>query len=187
MSPTLLQVLEVSLIPLPPLPLLNLALHDGQIAAEDELLAIAKPHAVVGFALPQFHALFGQTRAQFGEGLVEEAGEEEEAWALVEAVRSSIVILAGQHCVVEETAAPAGEGVLFDDGDLEAGVGEAGCCRCSAYACAYHYRRLLPRRLLSSAHCGCRRRGKGEVQVIVVAGWRYIEMELLATRASNMD
>jgi len=47
---------------------------------------------------------------------VEEFREEEQRGALVEAVAT----------VVDETAAAAGEVVLFQDGDFEAGVGKAG-------------------------------------------------------------
>jgi len=56
-----------------------------------------------------------EARSEFFEGQVEEAGQEEEGGALVEAVAF----------VVDEAAAAAGEGVLLEDGDFEAGFGEA--------------------------------------------------------------
>ena len=46
---------------------------------------------------------------------MEEAGQEEEGGPLVEAVA----------LVVDQAAAAAGEGVLLEDGDFEAGFGEA--------------------------------------------------------------
>lgn len=48
---------------------------------------------------------------------MEEAGEEEERWALVEAVA----------VMVDEGATSSGEVVLLDDGDSETGFGETSC------------------------------------------------------------
>lgn len=48
---------------------------------------------------------------------MEEAGEEEERWALVEAVA----------VMVDEGASSSGEVVLLDDSDSETGFGETSC------------------------------------------------------------
>lgn len=55
---------------------------------------------------------------------MEERGQQEEGGALVEAVA----------VLVDEGAAAAGEGVLFEDGDVEAGFGEVRCRRDAADA-----------------------------------------------------
>lgn len=58
---------------------------------------------------------------------MEEAGQQEEGGALIEAVA----------LVVDQAAAAAGEGVLLEDGDFEAGFGEAGGGADAAYSGAY--------------------------------------------------
>ena len=58
---------------------------------------------------------------------MEEAGQQEEGGALIEAVA----------LVVDQAAAAAGEGVLLEYGDFEAGFGEARGGADAAYSGAY--------------------------------------------------
>lgn len=123
----LLQKRQVPLVAILPLPALDLVLHSREIRAEAHALAVAEPDVVVGVAFEQLDALGFEARAQLAEGQVEEAREQEQRGPLVEAVAF----------VVDQAAAPAGEGVLFEDGDAEAGFGEA-CGGCyAAYAGAW--------------------------------------------------
>jgi hypothetical protein len=103
-------------------------LHPRQIGTQFKLFAIAEPDPIVRLAFPQLDAFSFEARAEFVKGLVEEAGEEEERGALIEAVAFRRV---------NETAAAAGEVVLFEDGDVEAGMGEAGGGACTANTCAW--------------------------------------------------
>jgi hypothetical protein len=78
-----------------------------------EALAVVEVDVVVCLAAQQVDAGGREGRVQVLEGLVEEAREQEEGGALIEAVA----------LVVDEGAAAAGVVVLFDDGDAEAGFG----------------------------------------------------------------
>jgi hypothetical protein len=125
---TLLQERQVPLIPVLALPFFDLVFHGREVRAEQHALAVAEPDVVVGVAFEQLHAFSFEACAEFFEGQVEEAGQEEEGRALVEAVAF----------VVDQAAAAAGEGVLFEDGDFEAGFGEAGGGADAAYSGAYN-------------------------------------------------
>ena len=54
---TLLQESKVPLIPIFPLPLLNLLFHSREVGAEQHALAVAEPNVVVWVAFQQLHAL----------------------------------------------------------------------------------------------------------------------------------
>jgi hypothetical protein len=105
------QELQISAIPILPFPLLHLPLHDRQITAQPEALTIAEPDIVIRLAFSELHALGFEACAQLFEGAVEEMREEKEGGALIEAVA----------VFVDQAASAAGEGVLFQDCDFEAG------------------------------------------------------------------
>jgi hypothetical protein len=123
----LLQERKVPLIPIFPLPLFDLVLHGREVGAEQHALAVAEPDVVVWVAFQELDAFGLEGRAQLFEGQVEEAGQQEEGRALVEAMAF----------VVDQAAAAAGEGVLLEDGDFEAGFGEAGGGADAAYSGAW--------------------------------------------------
>lgn len=114
---SLLEPLRPSLKALGAFPTLNLCAHGSQVGAELEPLAVMEPDIVVCFAAQQIYARLGKGCVQVGKGFVEEAGEEEERWALVEAMA----------VMVDEGATSSGEVVLLDDGDLETCFGETSC------------------------------------------------------------
>ncbi|KAI7223851.1 Phytoene [Hortaea werneckii] len=131
MPATLPQEIQVPLKPFLPLPLLHFGFHSSQIATKFEGRPIAEVDAVIGVAFAELDAFGGETRVEFVESLVEEAGEEEEGGSLVE----TVLLVGG----VEEAAAAAGEGVFFQYGHAVAGVREARGGRGSADAGADYY------------------------------------------------
>nr|POF18048.1 hypothetical protein CFP56_13459 [Quercus suber] len=78
---------------------------------------------------------------QLTEGLVEEGGEEEKGGALIEAVA-----IGG----VDQATPTAGEGVLFDDRDRKAGMGQACGSRGAADASAWYFGSVARRGLQPS-------------------------------------
>jgi hypothetical protein len=58
------QKAQISAVTLFALPLLNLPLHEREIAAEPEVLAIAEPYVVIGLAFSELYALSFETCIQ---------------------------------------------------------------------------------------------------------------------------
>ena len=78
--------IEIALEAVLAFPLLDLGLHGGDICREAKLLAIAEQHVVIWFAFDYVYSFGFQTCVEVGEGLVEQAREEKQRWALVEAL-----------------------------------------------------------------------------------------------------
>lgn len=75
---------QVSRVSILAFPLFNLVLHQNQVGRKLELLAVAKPHVVVGLAFYNMYSFGFQGGIEIGEGFVEHAREEKQRWALVE-------------------------------------------------------------------------------------------------------
>jgi hypothetical protein len=86
-----------------------------------------EPNPVIRLAFLQLYAFSLKTGAEFLEGLVEEAREQEEGGSLVEAVRSRIRGC-GRLAMVDKATSSTSKLVLLEDRDFEPGVGETGSC-----------------------------------------------------------
>ena len=72
MSMCLLEVAQVPLEPILPLPPLDRVLHARNISRQLEALAIAEPDVVVGFTFEQLNAFGRQRGVEIGEDFLEE-------------------------------------------------------------------------------------------------------------------
>ncbi len=128
----LLHEAQIPLEPIFTLPFLDLDLHARQVAAELEALAVAEPDVVVWLAFQELNAFGGDGGVEVAEDFFEEAGEEEEGGALVEALPRFGYISEGFQnwmsggvvthitLMVDQGASSAGEIVLLEYGYSEA-------------------------------------------------------------------
>jgi hypothetical protein len=87
---------EVSRVSVLAFPFLDLRLHQGQIGRELELLAVSEPHVVVWLAFDYVHSFGFQGGIEVGKGLVKEARQEQQGWALVESLSGCCQLSVGE-------------------------------------------------------------------------------------------
>lgn len=67
-------------------PFLDLVLHGSDVGGELELLAVTEPNVVIWIAFHELYAFGFERCVEVAESFFEETWQEEERWALVEAV-----------------------------------------------------------------------------------------------------
>lgn len=121
---------------------LYLVLHARKVGGEVEGRAVREPNVVVWLAFYKLDAFCVERGVEIGVSFSEEVREQEEGWALVEALRdlryferwgkeSYVAIM------VDERAPSTSKVILFDHCDFEARFREARCSRNAADTCAY--------------------------------------------------